>query len=97
MRHDPKTSVAIDYNSITDGASLLVINIYFEASESFNIDWNLNKKSLNKNPKIKPQPMINQRIPRKRTKEKEANRKRKKRTKKVTRTARKRKRTKLTH
>jgi hypothetical protein len=47
LRHDPKTSVAIDYNSITDGASFLVINTYFEASESFNIDWNLNKKSLN--------------------------------------------------
>jgi hypothetical protein len=57
----------------------------------------LNKKSLNKNPKIKLQPMINQGIPRKRTKEKEGNRKRKKRTNKVKRTARKRKRTKLTH
>ena len=47
LKYDPKTSVAIDYNSITDGASFLVINIYFEASEAFNINWNLNKKSLN--------------------------------------------------
>ena len=39
--------MVIDYNSITDGASFLVINTYFEASESFSIDWTLNKKSLN--------------------------------------------------
>ncbi len=39
--------MVIDYNSITDGSSFLVINTYFEASESFNIDWTLNKKSLN--------------------------------------------------
>ena len=37
----------MDYDAITDGASLLVINVYFEASESFNIDWLLNKQSLN--------------------------------------------------
>ncbi len=39
--------MAVDYNSITDGASFLVINIYFEASSSFLIDWHLNKQSLN--------------------------------------------------
>ena len=47
LRFDSKSSVNVDYNSITDGASFLVINIYFEASSLFQIDWLLNKKNLN--------------------------------------------------
>ena len=37
IRHDPKTAVSVDYTGVTEHSSFLTINVYFEASEPFNI------------------------------------------------------------
>jgi hypothetical protein len=47
LRPDSKNSISVDYNSVTDSSSILVINIEFETSSSFYIDWFLNKQDLN--------------------------------------------------
>jgi hypothetical protein len=47
IRPDPKSAVSVDYTGVTEHSSFLTINVYFEASEPFNIEWYLNKHKIN--------------------------------------------------
>ena len=46
MRIDPKNSILVDYDGVTDASSFLSIQIYFEASEPFQIEWFLKKVKI---------------------------------------------------
>ena len=58
MRIDPKNSILVDYDGVTDASSFLSIQIYFEASEPFQIEWFLKKVKID----LKENPDANQHI-----------------------------------
>ena len=39
IRFDHKKSIVIDYDGVSDESSFLKVEIYFEASENFDLDW----------------------------------------------------------
>jgi hypothetical protein len=46
LRFDSRKSIMVDYTGVTADSNFLRINIYFQASGPFNLEWSLNKQKI---------------------------------------------------